>query len=371
MRPVFKTFTPPPLPVDIPFDAELQRALSIADRTLGEFLGLIDILPNADLLLAPIIRREAVMSAQIEGSQATMSDVLLYEAGMDVPHPQLRDDRREIINYRHALNEAESKLQSGEVFDMPMLCRIHQVLLGNSARGNDKSPGALRQRQNLIGPPEALTNPDKAIYIPPPPQQVGALMDNWLEHWRGNDNAPLVQAAILHGQFEMIHPFEDGNGRAGRLLIPLFLYATGAISRPVFYLSGQLAAWRDAYCDGLRALSERGDWRGWLLFFLTACANQASNDKAIAKEIMALREDMIQEAAAVKSRYAAEFINAIFTRPIFTLPSLRFANPPSGLTLRRLASALVRRGIIQLRHHGVRNRPTIYAFPRLLEICEK
>ena len=218
---MLKPFIPPFLPVEMPFDAELQRALSVADRALGEFLGLVDNLPNPDLLLAPIIRREAVSSAQIEGSQATMSDILLFEAGVDVPHSELRDDRREIINYRQALAEAEGILQNGEPFDLRMLCAMHRTLLSGSARGNNKNPGAFRRKQNLIGPPEAVANPAKAIYIPPPPPQVAELMENWLAHWHDGDNAPLVQAAILHGQFEMIHPFLAANGLLTLFRLPV------------------------------------------------------------------------------------------------------------------------------------------------------
>lgn len=363
-------YIPPTLPVAMPFDAEIQRMLSVADRALGGFRELVDTLPNPDLLLAPMKQREAVMSAHIEGSEATFSDVLLFEAGMDAPRAEMRDDRREIINYRRALADAEGKMRSGYPFDMWMLRGMHQTLLGGSVRGNDKKPGAFRERQNWIGPPGVAINPQMATYIPPPPEKVAELMDNWLAQWHINENAPLVQMAILHGQFEMIHPFEDGNGRVGRLLIPLFLYNMKVLHHPIFYLSEQLLAQHEGYYAGLRALSAEGDWRGWLMFFLTACAKQAQSDKAIAAEILGLRDWMLRHFA--KSRYSAELITAIFIRPVFTLRDLQFSNKaPSALTLRKLIDGLEQKGIVEQKRRGTRGSPSIYAFPKLLEICER
>lgn len=351
------------------FDAEMQRVLSVADRALGEFRGLVDTLPNADLLLAPMTQREAVISANIEGSEATVSDVLLFEAGVDAPQAEVRDDRREIVNYRRALADAEGWLRQGYSFDLPMLRGMHQTLLGGSVRGNDKNPGAFRVRQNWIGPAGAH-HPQMATYIPPPPGLVGGLMDNWLAQWHINENAPLVQMAILHGQFEMIHPFDDGNGRVGRLLIPLFLYDTKVLPRPIFYLSGQLWAQREKYYAGLRALSASGDWRRWLVFFLGACAKQAQSDKAIAAEIMDLRDWMFHRFS--KSRYSAELITAIFIRPVFTMRDLAFSGrAPSDLTLRKLIDELQQKNIVEQKRPGTRGKPAIYAFTKLLQICEK
>ena len=368
-----KPFLPPLLPVEFAPTPDLQRLLSRADRMLGEFRGLMDTLPNADLLLVPIVQREAVMSAQIEGSQATVSDVLFFEAGADALTPELRDDRREIVNYRRALSEAENKLAAGARFDLQMLRDMHEVLLSGSARGNKKNPGVFRKVQNYIGRAGAPFQPPKITYIPPPPEKVPELMENWLNYWRGDTGLPLVQAAVLHGQFEMIHPFDDGNGRVGRLLIPLFLQATGALSRPIFYLSARINSRRGEYYECLNNLSKNADWQNWLRFFLGACAQQAEEDKNIAAEILALRNDLATRTAPfLKSRYAADFLNAIFARPIFTLRNLNFAGKkPSAITLKTMVKKLTARGIVELKHRGVRNRPSVYALPELLKICER
>lgn len=365
-------FTPPPLPVEIAYDAELAQHLSAAAGMVGEFQGLVEKLPKPDVLLASMRQHEAVLSAQIEGSEATVSDVLLFEVGEKIPAEQ-RDDRREIINYRRALSEAERKLRDGYRFDLWMLRGMHGELLGGSVRGNNKNPGAFREREVRVGPPGAKINPDLATYIPPPPEKLPELLDNWLAHWHANENAPLVQAAILHGQFEMIHPFEDGNGRIGRLLIPLFLHNTGVLSRPVFYLSERLFARRDEYYGGLRGLSERSDWRGWLLFFLSACAEQAREYKRIASDIVNLHDDLLKRVEPIsRSRYGAELLDAMFARPIFTLRDLKFTGKkPSALTLHALITALIKRNIVSLVRRGVPHHPTVYKLPKLMDIIEK
>ena len=368
-------FLPPLLPVEVPPTPELRRLLSHADRMLGEFQGLVDSLPdklpNPDLLLMPIVQREAVMSAQIEGSQATVSDVLSFEAGADALTPELRDDRREIVNYLRALSEAEQKLGGGDCFDLQMLCGMHETLLSGSVRGNKKNPGVFRKLQNYIGRPGGAVHPERITYMPPSPEKVPELMENWLNYWRNDTGLPLVQAAVLHGQFEMIHPFDDGNGRVGRLLIPVFLYNVGVLSRPVFYLSARLFARRDEYYAGLRGLSERGDWHNWLCFFLSAYAEQVEDDKNITAEIQALYKRLTNQMAIIKSSHTAALLDAMFVRPVFTLRDLEFAGKrPSDATLNNLMQSLTKAGFVELKHSGVRGRPSVYALPALVKILE-
>ncbi len=362
-------FLPPPLPMEIPLDADLQRLLSLADIALGRFDGLLGSLPNPDLLLAPIMRREAVQSAQIEGSQSTVSDVLRFEAEGSAPTQDKRDDMREIVNYRNALAEAEKRLGEGYRFDLWLLRGLHGILLGGSARGGDKNPGAFRERQNWIGASGATM--ETATYIPPPPEKVAELMENWLAFWRENTGSPLVRMAVLHGQFEMIHPFMDGNGRVGRLLLPLFLFDAGVLKHSAFYLSAQLLKRRDEYYWGLRGLSESGEgWREWLRFFLETCAEQAEENIKTANRIKTLHEQLKRDAGRIlHSRYAEDLADAIFNGAVFSCRALKFSGKrPADITLRGWVEKLAKAGVLNMARKGVRNRPAIYVFPPLLDI---
>ncbi len=364
-------FIPPSLPVEVGYDAGLQRQLSAVERALGRFDGLLSVLPNADLLIAPLVRREAVSSAQIEGSESTISDVLRFESDDDFAAPEKRDDLREIRNYYRALHEAETKLGGGFSFDLWMLRGLHETLLGDSVRGGDKEPGNFRSRQNWIGPPGAPMS--GATYIPPPPEKIGELMENWLAFWRADTPSPLVQAAVLHGQFEVIHPFMDGNGRIGRLLVSLFLSEKRVLARPVFYLSGRLAARREEYQRGLNDLDTHpGKWREWVAFFLDICAEQAEENIKISRTILDLHKALTKQAEdLLGSRYAAGFMDAVFARPVFMLKNLQFPGKrPSHLTLNSMVKKLVAEGVLIKAREGRRNKPAMFMLPSFIKILE-
>ena len=256
--------------------------------------------------LAPMTHGEAVNSAQIEGSQSTIRDALLFEAGEGAA-PEQRDDLREIDNYRRAIADAETTLREGRPFDLWMLRGLHAALLKGSVRGAGKNPGAFRSRQVWIGSPGAPA--EHATYIPPPPEKVSELLENWLAYWRADEPSPLVQMAVLHGQFEVIHPFEDGNGRIGRLLLPLFLRDKKVLGCPAFYLSARLARRREEYYRALRGLNARpAKWREWISFFLQVCEEQAEENLAVCPEIVRLRTQLGQRAEELlHSRYARSF----------------------------------------------------------------
>ena len=367
-----KPFIPAPLPVKIEYDADLQRRLSAVERALGRFDGLLSVLPNPDLLLAPLVRREAVSSAQIEGSLSTISDAMRFEADNDFASPEKRDDVREIVNYHHALSEAEKKLKEGFSFDLWMLRGLHGDLLGGSVRGGDKEPGNFRSRQNWIGAPGALMG--DATHIPPPPEKIAELMENWLTYWRADAPSPLVQMAVLHGQFEVIHPFMDGNGRIGRLLLPLFLSEKKVLSQPVFYLSGRLAVRREEYQKGLQNIDAHpGKWREWVAFFLDICAEQAEENINISRAILELHKELAREAEnLLHSRYAAGLVDAVFMRPVFTASGLHFSGEqPSRLTLDKMIKKLAAKNILTLARAGRRGKPAFYMLPRLLELLEQ
>ena len=337
---------------------------------MGRLDELASSLPNSGLLIAPLMRKEAVSSARIEGSQSTVSDALIFEAGGKTA-PEDRDDMKEIMNYKRAILDAESKLRDGYSFDLWMLRGLHGELLGDSVRGSDKNPGAFRTHQNHIGPPGSSL--EQATYIPPPPEKIPELMDNWLQLWRSDMPSSFVQMALLHGQFEIIHPFMDGNGRVGRLLLPLFLHEKKVLERPVFYLSGRLEARRDAYQSGLRGLNTSpGEWYKWVLFFLETCEQQANETVGTCRALIELHKHTLQKAESLlRSRYAVHFINAIFERPIFALKQLQFAGArPSDLALKRMAQKLIQAGFLEELIPGRRGQPAIYVMRRVLETAE-
>ncbi len=287
----YTAFIPAPLPPQPPvaMDAELTRALSDADRALGRLDGVTSILPNPELFVAMYVRTEAVLSSQIEGTQSTLEDVLQFEAG--AKGSDLPQDIEEVVNYVAAMNHGLARLK-----DLPLSLRllreIHAQLL-KGVRGGHREPGEFRRSQNWIGPPgSTLAN---ATFVPPPVPAMHDALDN-LEKFL-HDNRPLpvlVHCGLAHAQFETIHPFLDGNGRVGRLLITFLLCAQGVLQRPLLYLSHYFKAHRAAYYDRLTAIRTDGDWEGWLKFFLGGVHEVSRSATETARAILALRDQQRQ-----------------------------------------------------------------------------
>src|ERR1700724_472391 len=259
-----RPFIPRTFPLHLDWEA-LMPSAGAANRALANFDGALYGLPNAELLLSPLTTQEAVLSSRIEGTQATFGEVLKFEAGEKPEQESRRLDIQEILNYRTALHVAEEELRS-RPFNLNLLLKLHNVLL-DSVRGRDKGRGRFRTIQNWIGRPGSPIH--QAAYIPPEPLSIRPLLDNWEKYYHAERPDQLVQLAMLHGQFELIHPFVDGNGRIGRILIPLFLFERKLLSRPVFYLSAYIEEHKDEYVECLRGLGrERGGWKRWVEFFL-------------------------------------------------------------------------------------------------------
>ena len=242
----------------------LAPLIGPAVAALARYDGTLAAIPNADVLIAPLATQEAVLSSRIEGTRATMGEVLEFEAAGEAASPEMQNDIVEVLNYRAAMREAEKMLEN-----LPLSQRVvreaHRVLL-SGARGKNKAPGEYRRVPNWIGPPGCSI--DTATYVPVGPEKLADAMSAWERYMHENAPDLLVQAAVLHAEFEAIHPFLDGNGRLGRMLIPLFLWRRGLIRRPMFYISAYFEAHRDAYYDGLLAVSRDDDWTGWCRFFL-------------------------------------------------------------------------------------------------------
>jgi Fic family protein len=289
--------------------------LSEADRALGALEGMGRILPNPNLLVIPYMRREAVLSSRIEGTQASLSDLFLFEAAKT--EVKQAPDVKEVANYVVAMDHGLRRLP-----ELPLSKRlvreIHDKLL-TGVRGQEQTPGEFRKRQNWVGPKGCRL--EDAIYVPPPVDQLEPLLDDWekFAHEAG-PIPPLIHCAILHSQFESIHPFLDGNGRVGRLLITLFLCERGYLSQPLLYLSGYLETNRTEYYQRLQNVREEGDWSGWVEFFLHAVAHQANDALACAHRILKLKQsyrDRVQRQSS--SGTVLRLLDSLFLNPYLTV----------------------------------------------------
>lgn len=279
-----RAFVPPPLPPDPPVGMDrLQRLLEQANQSLGRLDGLASVLPNLHLLIYAYVRKEAVLSSQIEGTQSSLSDLLLFENN-EAPGVALADVQ-EVSNYVAALTHGLDRLRGGFPLSLRLMREIHQLLL-SKGRGSEKQPGEFRTSQNWVGG----TRPGNAAFVPPPPELVLDCMSalERFMHEEHPDIPLLIKAGLVHVQFETIHPFLDGNGRLGRLLITFLLCAAGVLREPILYLSLYFKQNRPAYYELLDGVRARGDWETWLDFFLTGVRDTSEQAAAAARRILAI-----------------------------------------------------------------------------------
>jgi Fic family protein len=349
----YRAFIPAPLPPDPPlaFDAQLATVLARAGTALGRLDGVAATLPNPDLFVAMYVRREAVLSSQIEGTQSTLEDVLAYE--IDPQRPNLPRDIDEVVNYIGAMKYGLARLDSLPL-SLRLLREIHGRLM-TGTRGGNKSPGEFRQSQNWIGGVRSLVD---ATFVPPPPHDMLTALGNlelFLHDSGGLD--PLIVAALAHAQFETIHPFLDGNGRIGRLLITFLLCHERVLQRPVLYLSHYLKQHRASYYDRLMAVRLAGDWEGWLRFFLTGIAEVAREAEQTARQVVQLREDIRQRAQAAKmSATAFRLLDHLFQRPFINVNAARDHLGVSYVAANGLIGELCDLGVLNEMTGGSRNR---------------
>jgi Fic family protein len=349
----YLAFVPPPLPTPLELDRDLVRVLSEADRAIGRLAGAGHLLPNPYLLSHVLLRREAVLSSRIEGTQASLSDLVLFEVDQDRPRV---DDVREVANYVAAMEWALDPEQP-----LPMCLRllrgVHQTLL-TGVRGGYATPGEFRTSQNWIGAPGCTL--DTASYIPPPPERLWECLDGlekamYAEH----DMPPLVALACLHYQFEAIHPFVDGNGRVGRLLVGLLLCEWGLLPAPLLDLSAYLEPRRDEYYARLLAVSTDGDWHGWVEFFLRGVALQAADAVHRAQRLRSLQNDYrARVSARGSSGLLGTLVDALIDTPAITMRRAERLLGVSYRTARESVGKLVAAGI--LREVTGRSRSRIY-----------
>lgn len=358
----FKAFVPNPLPRELPLSSPLISALDKASLAVGTLAGVGETLQNPHLLITPFLRREAVLSSRIEGTQASISDVFIFEAGgerADAP------DTREVVNYVHALNLGLERLN-----ELPICVRltneVHARLM-HGVRGEDKTPGQLREHQNWIG--TRGTNIEDARFIPPPPELVSDLMADWERFVNEDLEMPaLIQCALMHYQFEAIHPYLDGNGRIGRLLITLFLCAREVLPTPLLYLSAYFDKRRDDYIRHLFRVSATGEWEPWITFFLRGVEQQARDALIRSRRVRELHQRYVQLLQSKReSANALRLLDILFANPYVTAPR---ASELLGVThagAQGILNRLVRAGVLE---HISGRWPRLYVARELLRVIE-
>ena len=342
----YRAFIPAPLPPQPPIllTGKLQALLSEADRALGRLDGSIQTLPNPDLFVFMYVRKEAVLSSQIEGTQSSLQDLLAAEAQvLSVDRPR---DVAEVVNYVNAIKHGLARLAELPV-SVRLIREIHERLLAG-VRGSRLAPGELRRSQNWIGPGGCTLA--EAAFVPPPPEEVPVALAALERFLHQDDDIPLlIKVGLAHAQFETIHPFLDGNGRVGRLLITFLLCERQALLKPVLYLSYYFKRHQQAYYDGLQAVRDAGDWEGWLAFFLRGVAEVSAQAAETARRILTLREDhrmLITEHLGRAAGNGHRVLEYLYEHPIISVEQVRTITGTTYPAANQLVHKLVERGIL-------------------------
>lgn len=357
-------FDPTPLPPSLTLTWELAGEISAADRALSELAGVARTLPNPHLLISPFIRREAVLSSRIEGTQASLSDLFLYEASQATERRTA--DVQEVANYVHALEYGLSRL-----VDLPISSRLFREMherLMEGVRGEHLTPGEFRRTQNWIGPP-GCTLMD-ATFVPPPVPEMNAAL-NELERFLHAPSPlpPLVRLALTHYQFEAIHPFLDGNGRIGRLLLTLLFCTEGLLPQPLLYLSAYFERRRDEYYQGLLGVSQHGRWTQWITFFLRGVAVQARDAIRRSTLLLDLQKGYRDMLLAVRSTALTQrLMESLFSYPALTVAQATHRSGTTTRTAQFTIEKLIDHDI--LREATGRSRNRVFIAPRIVEIVE-
>ena len=359
----YSAFMPAPLPPALEWTPRLIGVLSDADRLIGRLAGEGGRLPNPHVLMRPFVRREAVLSSKIEGTQATLGELLAAEAGAAVERSP--EDLREVGNYVVALEHGMSLLKK-----LPLSVRLIREVHGKlmeGVRGHQAIPGHFRKTQNWIGKPGSTLA--TATFIPPPPGEVEPCLSAWERFIHESNLPPLVTIALAHYQFEAIHPFLDGNGRVGRLLITLFLIERKILPTPLLYLSAFFEATRRDYYDGLRGVSDRGAWQDWLEYFLLGIARMSEDALNRATRINDLMAEWRTKLAGHSTNTPLRVLELLAANPFLTVTG--------AANHLKLAFTTIQRAIDRLEEHGIvrkvsdAKRDRVFCAQELLEILEE
>lgn len=364
----YKAFIPSQLPVKpaVDISGEMLALLSAADRALARLDGISYILPDADIFVVMYSMKEAVLSSQIEGTQSSLIDVLEFEAGRK--QRQNADDVKEVTNYVDAMKFGLERLETFPLSSR-LIRDIHSVLM-DGTRGGHLAPGEFRSTQNWIGPPGASLA--EARFVPPPADQVATMIGALENFIHAEDSLPpLIKCALIHYQFETIHPFLDGNGRVGRLLITFFLCWLDILERPLLYLSYYLKRQRNEYYELLSAVREKDDYEEWIRFFLTGVIEVSKQATTTARQIFELQERDTKRtlSAGITSPHIVSLLRILFKEPVISIPRVRDQLGVTYQTASNLVSRLAELGILKELTGSPRYR--LYSYEEYLRIIEE
>ena len=357
----------PPRNIDLAYLSNITGQASIS---LGRYDGILSAIPNADILLSPLRTQEAVLSSSIEGTRVTMSEVLEIEAGVEGEGitQSKRDDAEEITNYRTTLLNCAEEISKRPISQQ--MIRMAHAMLMRGVRGKSKAPGQYRKEQNWIGSPGCII--EDAGFVPIAPDHLVTGMEKWINYIDLEKSInPLIKLAVIHVEFEALHPFLDGNGRLGRMLIPLYLYQEGILAKPSFYMSSYLEKHREAYQELMRGVSGYDAWTEWVEFFVRGIGIQAEENILKARKILALYEEMKDKVRdATHSQYGPLVLDFIFKWIFFSTKHFcDYSNIPAA-SARHILKQLVAANIIDLVIQGSGRRPSYYWFRQLRDIVD-
>jgi Fic family protein len=360
----YKAFIPNFLPFEIKSDNELQSLLSKADLSLGRLDGIAETLPDVDFFILMYIRKEATLSSQVEGTQATFADVLKAEA--KIKDLEIHKDADEILNYINAMNYGLKRLETLPL-SLRLIKEIHKILL-TGVRGEGKEPGEFRKSQNWIGGGPSI---QRASFVPPPPKEIMPLLDNLEKFFYDKSPMPiLIKAGLIHAQFEMIHPFLDGNGRIGRLLITFYLCQQKVLNKPLLYLSDFFKKYRQEYYDRLNAFHEKDDIESWLKFFLEGINITSNEAVETSKKIIKLRDEDLKRILTLgRSVHKATLVfNHLFHTPLVTVKDVERITGLKNPNALMLINKLTKLGI--LTETTGRKRNKVFAYEKYIKLFE-
>ncbi|WP_310609666.1 Fic/DOC family N-terminal domain-containing protein [Limnohabitans sp.] len=338
-----------------------------ATDALARYDQMLKNMHNSEILLAPLRNQEAVISSRMEGTVSTMDEILRYEADYDDQTENPNNARSEVIEtilYQRALKAAQAAMESGQPLSQFLIKAAHQRLL-SFGRGATKSPGQFKTEQNYL----ADRIKRNILFVPIAPEKLQDGIDVLFEYLQKNQDIPLIKAAISHVEFEALHPFKDGNGRIGRMIITLLLWHTKVISAPYFYISGFLEEHKDAYIDHMRMVSKEDDWTSWVVFFLEAVEKQAIRNLQIAENISDLYERMKKEfGESLSSKWSVNALDFVFTNPIFRNNKFTKDSGIPSATAARFSRVMQEKGLLRVVEEPSGQRPALYSFEPLMEL---
>ena len=346
---------------------KLLAPLASASAAIARFDQVLKKIQNSELLLAPLRNQEAVISSRMEGTISTMDEILQYEADYDTDSDKslnARSDVVETILYQRSLLSAQHAIENGQPVSQSLLKMLHQTLL-SLGRGADKTPGKFKTEQNYL----ADRTRRNVLFVPISPEKLQDGLDDLFKYIETDPSHILIKIAVSHVEFEALHPFKDGNGRVGRMLITLMLWRSGMIAAPHFYISGYLEENKDQYVDALRAVSEEGAWTEWCVFFMEALEQQANRNLATAESIQDLYEEMktvFDELLA--SRYCVQTLDFVFINPVFRNNKFTKSSGIPASTAARFTRILLDNGILREVEAGSGRRPALYSFEPLMKL---